>query len=197
MKKKLTALLLILSFILGVFSFSAVAVDKSDSENVSGYIKQGYKVESVNGDVTAYSRIVTRQQALEKIMMTKDVSFNKAFALLKEAEHQNNKIEANSNYYYKEIILVNNFGSNYLVEAGCLINIWFDGNGHEVISSIVADWTVPSGYVKTYTWTEAYRTVVIHETNKVYISTRGAIQILSNYERRVKSWDFAYYHPMV
>lgn len=225
MKRLFITLLLVLSLFIGLFSFSAYSMNNIFSDN---YIKQGYKVENVDGNITLYSRSVTKKQAIERIVLTNNVSYAEAEAVLIKSQHNIKDNEIKSGYYCKEIVSVlsvYDFGTNYLVEVGCLVNIWKDGNGHEFISSIVCDWSLPSDDDRIYTWKEAYRRVVIHGPNKVYISTRGVIEIpikisirggsqllpsvfgigfyvgpqveSTYYIRKVVSYNYTYKHPCI
>ncbi|RCX13520.1 hypothetical protein DFR58_11760 [Anaerobacterium chartisolvens] len=209
-----------------ILCFSMIA---SFSVNVFAFENN---TKETSGKTTSYSRVVTKQQAVERIMKVSNVSSSKAETILAEAEAIAESVKdgdrmslmASASTYYKEFIIENDYGAGFTVEAGCLLLITRYSSGHEYISSIIDDWTIPSGS-GTYTWEEAYCISELQGSSKVYLGARGVIEVAVNtstsggiqfknelvsvgftvstsigstyYCRKVKSWDGTYYHPFI
>ncbi|RCX13519.1 hypothetical protein DFR58_11759 [Anaerobacterium chartisolvens] len=201
-----------------VFCF-IIAVSFLTNVFVCGKDAKGVYVEK-----ESYCRTITKQQAIDRLMLAENITFTKAETIIENTRNGYKTNQERFDIYYMEFIMYHNFGANIIVETGCILIVSRDKSGHEIIRSILCEWAMADD-TASYIWRGAYCISELQGTNKVYLRARGVIEVavdkslpesmnfrnelesvgfaLSSfvgtkyYYYKIESWDTNYYHPFI
>lgn len=97
-------------------------------------------------------------------------------------------------HYFVEFIATNDFGGEYLVEAGAIAVVYSHGSFRGIVS-IDATWTESSG-PGAYTWHQSY-IVAVHNGASITVRARGHIAANTtretSYYRKTEVWEKTWY----